>query len=542
MQSGFISLPHRDHPIQIIPEDIKPPQSIEIDQARSEADIKRWAESVLEEVRNNKSNANHLTFEHTNFPPEYIHYYVQLQEAIAKEIPNEYERPTIDLHIKGNGRPLKGADNNPLSNDKPDLGLLGGMGTLSDAHMVSKLIEKTKKENKLDLVNIQLHSSPPPRPKERQNSILGWLKHVWNYAFSLKSFGSSKCNQYAVLSNTAHSNLDKLKSFFDRPDRVVNMVDHIAKSVSKENPGKVLILGTEEAAQKKVYGSALDKYEVESCLPSRENQSTLQAYIDHVKSGTLDEARGLDFVDLLFNEIKNAAQDSQGGLSHVIFGCTEIPLFLERKVGDRTYRDILNEKIQNDAALSQVPIRFVNTEEAMVSILHEHQQRVVQQKQDSIATIASEPNSQFDNLKAAFTQGVEAYIAIKNDFFQNLFRKSDELMAARQLLEKVNSATDYASLKNILHDFFVDNPTNLQHSSLKTVILESIMGPLKPEEREILHRDICNNNFTELEKGLPNLSSGLMQKANVEPGSVEIPYAQNEVIQPSQSPKHNPNI
>jgi aspartate/glutamate racemase len=311
-----------------------------------------------------KQRTDKLRYELT-ISPDQVHLYQKLQQEIAKQIPNEHERPTITVNVLGNKRL-----NNP---QKPDLGLLGGMGPLSDSNILKQMVDKANVNNGADNMFIKLYSAPPPRQVEKKTSYGHWFSHLKYYFLGLKNFGASGCQKYAMLSNTAHSNFSKFKRFLKQPSEAIHLVNEISAEICQDHPNKVLILGTSMAAQTQLYSKSLKAQSSSAIpvMPQTNVQSQLQNHIDQVKSGTDDEQSRQEFLDLIFDQIKQTAQS--GGNrdpTHVILGCTEIPYFLDKKLENgKTYKDALLDKMQQDPFLKDRRIKLVDSEKKMLEIL-----------------------------------------------------------------------------------------------------------------------------------------------------------------------------
>lgn len=335
----------------------------------TEGKILAWKNKVLTTINTAKihhKKTNTLMFSYQDFSPENIHVYEELQQEIARIIPSEHERPTIEIIIKGKNR----------KNDsgQPDLGLIGGMGPLSDAEIIGQLIKRHQRENSSDNAYIRLLSSPPARDKEEGPFDL--YLHKIRYVLKLRAFGMRPCKHYALLSNTAHRHAATFQKIigFD-VEHFANLVGHVAKQIASD-PDKaeqVLVLGTTEAAECQLYPNALRQNQVQnSILPSKADQTTLQTYINHTKSDTLTAEMATAFINFIFCEIQKIARANE--LCQVVLSCTEIPLFLAKKIPEdkdgRCYNDILREKIN----IAGLQVKFIDTEEIMVDVLHQYQQ------------------------------------------------------------------------------------------------------------------------------------------------------------------------
>ena len=334
--------------------------------------IKNWCADVLRTINiriSEKQRTDQLSFSHPHFPPGDINLYQQLQEDIAEILPLESNRPTIMLYIRGKNRLNQ--------DDLPDLGLLGGVGPLSDAHIVSELVQRQIQNSQtVDDMSIVLLSSPPPRKKEIRSFFWDnykYLSHGYSYLNHVTQLAAVKCPYYAILSNSMHLHTEVLEKRLDKQtSRLIHLVKAIAEKTQQSQPEKVLILGTLEAAQANLYPAYFNKNRDTAnsvaVLPVLSQQETLQQFIDKIKGGEANTV-GHAFVEFLRDIVQSNAP------SHIILSCTEIPLLLNIKSDDssKTYLELLKEKIDQ-------PIVIIDSEAEMVDLLYEQLKLTEQEK------------------------------------------------------------------------------------------------------------------------------------------------------------------
>jgi aspartate/glutamate racemase len=340
---------------------------------------KNWVNDVLESLKK-AQNARELTccmqFTYV-LPPERMEEYKQLQTEISKLINEENNRPVIVLHIMGKDRSL---------GEKPDIGLLGGMGPLSDAHITSSMFKDENGEcKKDDNAYLLLMSSPPTRDEEPEAQK---KKHK---AFRLKmltQLGAANCQHYTMLSNTAHLHRQGFRYMTGDYSGIINkitgtttfinLVREISKSVKNDNPSTVLVLGTTEAAIGNLYPSELGdsatfqfgkKAPTAKSLPLSQKQ--LQEWINAAKTS---EEAAKEIRDKFIQAIADWVLETKP--SHVVLACTEIPLFLSYPhEAYGTNADVLFEKIRSQSLDEKLP-KFIDSEEMMIKILNEERRKL----------------------------------------------------------------------------------------------------------------------------------------------------------------------
>lgn len=336
-----------------------------------------WAKQVLDQLK--KAQADQQPTNQMYFPyilsPDRIEEYKKLQNEISLLIPEESKRPVIILRIVGKER---------SANEKAEIGLLGGMGPLSDAHIVSTMLKADPKNpTKNDMTNLLLVSAPPPRAeqpederKQHKSFRMKWLYYL----------GENNCKAYAMLSNTAHLHRQGFRfvagdyagmiNKLTGTTKFINLVREISthlKEETKDGDKSILVLGTTEAAVGNLYPSELgDKatFQFGKKAPAADKvpkeQVDLQNWVNAAKTSVAEAEKIRDpFLKAMAAWIVDAKP------SHVLFACTEIPMFLSYPYAP--YGTNYDALIANIKILSQDAVlpKFVDTEEHMIRILNE---------------------------------------------------------------------------------------------------------------------------------------------------------------------------
>lgn len=274
-----------------------------------------WADKVVLTYPTQTTSASSETMQMV-LPPDMIDHYVELQRALAKRFPLESSRPNIYLTIKGSRAPSEGV-----------LGILGGVGPLSDADMLKHAFDELENSDTPTAdIEIRLYSNPhPPR------SFWDYFKFsTWQYFFSSFFFlRQPDVDQYMVASNTAHLHYKLLDGIATSP--FYHGVNEISKAIDDDTPEteRVLVLGTTQAYKGKLYPKSLAALGLDILTPSLQIQTQLQEAIDAVKEGRLEEAR--KSLLALIKELANLDRlnPNTRPLTHLLLGCTELPLVLK---------------------------------------------------------------------------------------------------------------------------------------------------------------------------------------------------------------------
>ncbi len=313
-------------------------------------------------------------------------YYLALQQEIAKLIPEESKRPTIDLAVT----------NTSSNTARASIGIAGGTGPLSDSELLKLIMEslnsETNRKKKLDWNQfaINLYSAPPPR-----NASEGWSRGI-SYVEGLTGFATRGHDKYFLASNTAHSKMSNFRELVSltilrrgigqKEGAVVDLVDYVASQVASKDD--VLILGTLRAYKDHLYPNYLSKRGLRAAdlsvdapsssggeaqrslgnyytVENLERATELQGLIDLAKEGNIEEV-GDKVRDFIIREVKRI-EASQRSLRKVkpikiILGCTELPMALRGDIMNRLNYELQKTLPQKNSKRKIVPIQVLNTE------------------------------------------------------------------------------------------------------------------------------------------------------------------------------------
>ncbi len=419
-----------------------------------------------------------------NFPPEYVDYYKALQVEIAARIPEEQDRPLICLEIKGSKRI---EDKSPA-----DVGMAGGTGPLSDATALENLVrhmseigkapfDEKRQEIAVAMQNFSgvMYSMPPPRDKE----------HAHDGASFLRLYKSARqdmpCTSLHILTNTGHSNksyfgndylLGKAK-FGDVDDMTIKVAHRIKVASQKRPPGeRVLVLGTTDAAHKKLYPNLLSNRNLESVLPTgvfegpdpqsylqkavhavkkayygEEAQVYLQTIINQAKAGKVNDPMpneertcGQAFVDFAVHFARNSQ------CTALLFSCTEIPMLLHTKVSansEQTYEDLLKEALPKTIAYYDTEKIFVDeiAKKSATLQLHPEMRSTSSLRRGGLSHYHV-LHAKLDKVKEEILKYCHSFIDLDNELH---LQKRNVLLATLQFFEDGNQqALDDAKARN----------------------------------------------------------------------------------------------
>jgi aspartate racemase len=233
--------------------------------------------------------------------------YVELQRALAVEIPAESERPTIHLVLRNSDKP-----------PQKTIAILGGLGPLADANLLEQVIGELSGAQIAPSVEIQIYSNPhPPRKFVSIFSASAWI-YMWDLVQFLRQ---KNVDEFILGSNTAHMQYAGLNWLSGK--RLFNGVDHVARLLGETcaTDSRILVLGTSAAAKAELYPKALANAGLNSVKPSSDQQALIQEAIEEIKSGRIAAGR---------EHLKTALVGLRGlPFTHVLMACTELPLVID---------------------------------------------------------------------------------------------------------------------------------------------------------------------------------------------------------------------
>jgi len=198
-------------------------------------------------------------------------------------------------------------------NGKKLLGILGGMGPEATVYFFKKIVEFTEAERDQEHIPIMIYNYP--QIPDRVCAYVGCgespLRELINGVKKLQSAGA---DIIAIPCNSAHLWLKEIQENTNL--EILNMIELTVSSIKQAS--KVGLLATTLTVNSGLYETPLRKKGIEVLLP--DNQEFVMEQIRLIKRGQVIEAK-----KNLLKIVDNFIDD---GASHILAGCTEIPLAL----------------------------------------------------------------------------------------------------------------------------------------------------------------------------------------------------------------------
>ena len=203
-----------------------------------------------------------------------------------------------------------------MPENKPILGILGGLGPMSTVCFYEMLTARTKADSDCDHIDMVI-SSRASTP-DRTAYILGRsdqnpLPVMIDDAKRLLAYGATILT---LPCNTAHFFYDALRAAVNVP--ILNIIEETVSVLSRMKVKRVGILATEGTISSGAYHKVCQSCGITAVAPSPEDQRRLNALIyDTIKGGRRPRPEELERI---------AAPMLRNGCERLILGCTELSL------------------------------------------------------------------------------------------------------------------------------------------------------------------------------------------------------------------------
>lgn len=210
------------------------------------------------------------------------------------------------------------------------LGVLGGMGPQATLDFLAKLTAATPAER--DQQHLPMIVCSTPDIPDRSDAILGHGANPFPaMRTALRRLERAGARHVAIPCNTAHHWHERLQATTRLP--ILHIVDAVLESPdlqaalldraagSRDAPLVFGLLATTGAVAAEIYPRRLSLHGIPCLVPCPDGQAEVMTAIRNIKAGELTQARTMLRAQAM------ALLDR--GCTHVVMGCTEIPLALD---------------------------------------------------------------------------------------------------------------------------------------------------------------------------------------------------------------------
>lgn len=203
-----------------------------------------------------------------------------------------------------------------------EIGILGGMGSFATLEIFRRYLEKfpATKEWERPRVVIDNNCTMPSR-------VLAALENkdrkrlVREMSSSVKILIEAGCTHIFFACNTSHIFLEEvLKNVPAARNKIINIIDCLAKSLAQRNKNNLTLFATEGTIQTHIYQNIFSKYDLNIIAPGDEVFPKMREIIEAVKQNNITCKNLKTFKEIIINQ-------KMGG---VVLGCTEFPVIYSK--------------------------------------------------------------------------------------------------------------------------------------------------------------------------------------------------------------------
>lgn len=201
---------------------------------------------------------------------------------------------------------------------KKTIGILGGMGPLATADLLTKIVVMTRADCDNDHIRVYVDSNCAI-PDRTAALLRGGEDPVAEMSSALRHLVSCGADCIIMPCNTAHCFLPRLQAQTDMP--ILNMPELTVERCAQLYPGKrAAVLATRGTLATGLYSDILDKRAVAYLLPDEGEQDTLMHLVYDVVKATRPLAPEAGTWRGLLDGLR------EKGADYFILGCTELPI------------------------------------------------------------------------------------------------------------------------------------------------------------------------------------------------------------------------
>jgi aspartate racemase len=201
------------------------------------------------------------------------------------------------------------------------IGILGGMGPEATIDLFQKIVRHSPAKQDQDHLRIIIDNNP--KIPDRSQAILQKRENpLPEMIATAKNLERAGANFIIMPCNTAHFFYDELQKQINIP--IIHMIKETAIYIHKTFPNiqRISLFATKGTYKTMLYQSFLNKEDIETLIPTQDEQNKIMNIIYGIKAGNRLEVLKKDILELAENQIVKNAQG-------IIAGCTEIPLILK---------------------------------------------------------------------------------------------------------------------------------------------------------------------------------------------------------------------
>lgn len=203
------------------------------------------------------------------------------------------------------------------------IGIIGGLGPQTTGDFFLKIIELSRKQNKIQNPSILIFNLPIPKKVEQDLAVNGQnMNNMLPFLMDgVKKLETARVDFMVIPCNTVHVFIDKLRKSTTIP--ILSIIEETTKVVTKNNLKKVGLLASKQSIKSQLF-KPISSQQIEIILPNSVDQGKIAKIIGNLLSNKIKENDKNTLVKII-KKMKNQCAQA------VILGCTDLPLLIKQK-------------------------------------------------------------------------------------------------------------------------------------------------------------------------------------------------------------------
>ncbi len=204
------------------------------------------------------------------------------------------------------------------------IGIVGGIGPESTVDYYKKIIDDYRK-----VITDGSYPEIIINSIDMNKMIAIMERNAWDIlcdvlSAAIRSLKVAGADLAVIASNTPHVVFDRIKDLTPLP--LISIVGVTAERASELGCKKMGLLGTGFTMREHFYQDVLQRYGIETVVPSEEHQNYIhQKLFSEIELGIIKDETKLELIKIV------QALENQYNIDGLILGCTELPLIIGQK-------------------------------------------------------------------------------------------------------------------------------------------------------------------------------------------------------------------
>jgi len=225
-----------------------------------------------------------------------------------------------------------------MTDNKPLLGVLGGMGTQATACFYEILHEKQHVSAEQEYLDVLVYSMPSIPDRTAFITGRSGLSPLEPLLHAVKTLESAGASLLAMLCITSHYFYDDLVAATGVP--FLNMPEETARYIAERGINKIGLLATDGTLKGGMFHRAFESNDIDVIVPPQDAQADLMRVIYDIKLGAVVTAEEL-------SDMAEGLRSS--GAQALVLGCTELCVIANGNTGYINTLEVLAEAVLKES-------------------------------------------------------------------------------------------------------------------------------------------------------------------------------------------------